>query len=361
MTLRAKNKKMMVDKKGGTVKVSSPFLKACRREQTEYTPVWLMRQAGRFLKEYRSLRRRYSFLTLCKTPELATQVTLLPIEKLNVDAAIIFADILLPLEPMGIDLAFAKGEGPVIHNPPRSRAEVEKLRVIEAEAELSFVMKAIHLVCRELAGKIPLIGFSGAPFTLASYLIEGGSSRNFVRTKILMYQDSQSWHLLMEKLSRVVTSYLNAQIRAGAQVVQLFDTWAGALSPSDYEEFVLPYSRKVFQGLPPDVPNIHFATGTAGFLELIKEAGGSIIGVDGRIDLGEAWKRLGYTVGIQGNLDPVILLASAERIEGAVKEILDAAGGRPGHIFNLGHGVLPQTPPEHARAMVEAVHRLSRK
>ncbi len=338
----------------------SIFLRACRREPTEYTPVWLMRQAGRFLADYRALRRQYPFLTLCKTPELAAQVTLLPIEKLGVDAAIIFADILLPLEPMGIDLEFTKGEGPVIHNPPRSRAEVEQLRDIEAEKDLPFVVAAIKQVCRELKGRIPLIGFSGAPFTLACYLIEGKSTRDFVRTKSLMYQDPACWHLLMEKLGAAIISYLNAQVRAGAAVVQLFDSWAGVLSPGDYEEFVLPHSQRIFHELSSKVPTIHFATGTAGIIDKMRTAGGDIIGIDWRMDLGEAWQRLGYEVGIQGNLDPSALLGPPERIESRVADILHKAEGRPGHIFNLGHGVLPQTPEENVIAMVEAVHRLSK-
>jgi uroporphyrinogen decarboxylase len=337
------------------------FLRACRRRETEYTPVWIMRQAGRFLKEYRALRRRYDFLTLCKTPDLATQVTLMPIERLGVDAAIIFADILLPLEPMGIDLEFSKGEGPVIHNPPRSRAEVEGLRRIEAEEDLPFVMEAITAVCRELKGKIPLIGFSGAPFTLASYLLEGGGTKNFIKTKSLMYHDPSCWHLLMEKLSEAIISYLNAQVRAGAGAVQVFDSWAGALSPQDYREFVLPHTQKVFQELSPDVPRIHFATGTSGILELMQEAGGDVMGIDWRIDLDAAWGRVGYNVGIQGNLDPAALFGPQERIERAVGEILHKAGGRPGHIFNLGHGVLPKTPEANVITMVEAVHRLSKR
>jgi uroporphyrinogen decarboxylase len=337
------------------------FLRACRREETECTPVWLMRQAGRFLRKYRSLRQRYSFLTLCKTPDLATQVTLMPIERLGVDAAIIFADILLPLEPMGVDLEFSKGEGPVIHNPPRSRPEVEQLRHIEADEDLAFVMEAIKAVCRELKGRIPLIGFSGAPFTLASYLLEGGGTKDFIRTKSLMYQDPSCWHLLMEKLSTVVCSYLNAQVRAGAGAVQVFDSWAGALSPPDYREFVLPHSQHVFQELPPEVPCIHFATGASGILELMQEAGGDVIGIDWRIDLEEAWGRLGYKVGIQGNLDPAALFGPQERIEKAVGEILEQAGGRPGHIFNLGHGILPKTPEANVITMVEAVHRLSKR
>jgi uroporphyrinogen decarboxylase len=336
------------------------FLRACQREPTEYTPVWVMRQAGRFLKEYRTLRRQYSFLTLCKTPELATRVTLLPIERLGVDAAIIFADILLPLEPMGIGLEFTKGEGPVIHNPIRNRSEVQGLKVIEAAEDLSFVMEAVRSVCRELQGRIPLIGFSGAPFTLASYLIEGGSTKDFIRTKSLMYQDPTSWHLLMEKLSAVIISYLNAQVRAGVGVIQLFDSWAGSLSPRDYEEFVLPHSQRVFHELSSKVPAIHFVTGASGILEQVMAAGGDIIGIDWRIDLGEAWQRLGYAVGIQGNLDPAALLGPQERIERKVAEILLSAEGRPGHIFNLGHGVLPQTPEENVITMVEAVHRLSK-
>jgi uroporphyrinogen decarboxylase len=336
------------------------FLRACRREPTEYTPVWLMRQAGRFLKEYRSLRQQYPFLTLCKTPELAAQVTLLPIERLGVDAAIIFADILLPLEPMGIDLEFTTAEGPVIHNPVNNRGEVEKLKIIEAEKAVPFVMEAIQAVCRELGERIPLIGFSGAPFTLASYLIEGVGAKDFVKTKSLMYQDPRSWHLLMEKLSAVVISYLNAQVRAGAKVVQLFDSWAGTLSPQDYEEFVLPHSQRVFYALSAEVPTIHFATGTAGILEQMKTAGGDIIGVDWRIDLDAAWRRLGYAVGIQGNLDPAVLIGPPERIESRVAAILHTVGGRPGHIFNLGHGVLPQTPEENVVTMVQAVHRLSK-
>jgi uroporphyrinogen decarboxylase len=337
------------------------FLRACRREETEYTPVWIMRQAGRFLKEYRALRRRYDFLTLCKTPDLATQVTLMPIKRLGVDAAIIFADILLPLEPMGIDLEFSKGEGPVIHNPSRNRAEVEALRHIEAEEDLSFVMEAIKAVCRELKGKIPLIGFSGAPFTLASYLLEGGGAKNFIKTKSLMYQDPSCWHLLMEKLSEAIISYLNAQVHAGAGAVQVFDSWAGALSPQDYREFVLPHTQKVFQELSPDIPRIHFATGTSGILELMLEAGGDVLGIDWRIELGDAWERMGYKVGIQGNLDPAALFGPQDRIERVVGEILEKAGGRPGHIFNLGHGVLPKTPETNVITMVEAVHRLSKR
>jgi len=298
---------------------------------------------------------------MCKTPELAARVTLLPLEKIKVDAAIIFADILLPLEPMGINLEFSKGEGPVIHNPPRTTAAIKKLKPVEPEHDLSFVMDAIRVVRRDLPSTIPLIGFSGAPFTLASYLIEGGGTRTFVRTKSLMYRDPTSWHILLERLSTVILDYLNAQIEAGAQAVQLFDSWAGVLSPADYGEFVLPYSQRIFSGLAEPVPAIHFATGTGGLLRSMRDAGGDIIGVDWRVDLATAWETIGFDVGIQGNLDPVVLLGPPDTIEKQVQRILTAAGGKPGHIFNLGHGVLPQTPEDHVATMVDVVHRLSRR
>ncbi len=339
----------------------SVFLKACRGEEVEYTPVWLMRQAGRYMEEYRSIRRRYDFLTMCKSPEIAAEVTLQPVEKLGVDAAIIFADILLPLEGMGIDLEFAKNEGPVIHNPVRTRADVERLRVIDPEEEVPFVMEALRMVRKELEGRIPLIGFSGAPFTLASYMVEGGHSRNFVLTKSLMYNEPSTWHLLMEKISEVVVRYLNAQIDAGAEAVQLFDSWVGCLSPSDYREYVLPHVKGIMEGIGGKVPVIHFATNSSTLLELMAEAGGDVIGVDWRIDIGEAWKRIGYEKAIQGNLDPVVLFARQEVIERAVKAILDSVGNRPGHIFNLGHGILPKTPVENVVALVDMVHRLSRR
>ena len=336
-----------------------PFLRACRRQPTDYTPIWLMRQAGRYMKEYRALRKKYSFLEMCKNPELAAQVTLQPVEKFNLDAAIIFSDILIPLEPMGVEFEFAKGEGPVFDHPLREMKDVEKLRIIEPEEELSFLMKAIRIVRKELEGKVPLIGFSGAPFTLASYIIEGGHSKNYILTKGLMYQDRPTWDALMEKISEVLIRYLNAQIRAGVQALQLFDSWVGCLSPRDYEEYVLPYSKKVIDGVDKNVPLIHFATSSSTLLELMREAGGDVIGVDWRVNIGEAWARLGYDVAIQGNLDPVILLASSDLIEKEVKRILNSVGGRPGHIFNLGHGILPNTPPDHVAALVEMVHQYS--
>ena len=336
-----------------------PFLKACRREPTEYTPVWLMRQAGRYLKEYRALRKKYSFLEMCKNSELAAQVTLQPIEKFGLDAAIIFSDILIPLEPMGVEFEFAKGEGPIFHHPLRQMKEVEKLRIIEPEEDTSFLMEAIRIVRKELEGKIPLIGFSGAPFTLASYIIEGGHSKNYILTKNLMYQDRPTWDALMEKLSEMLIRYLNAQIRSGVQALQIFDSWVGCLSPHDYGEYVLPYSKKVIEGIGENVPIIQFATSHSTLLELMKGAGGDVIGVDWRVDIGEAWGRIGYDVAIQGNLDPVVLLAPVDLIEKEVKRILDGVKGRPGHIFNLGHGILPNTPAENVAALVDMVHEYS--
>ncbi len=338
-----------------------PFLKACRREETPYTPIWLMRQAGRYLKEYRALRKKYSFLEMCKNPELAARVTLQPIEKFKLDAAILFSDILIPLEPMGVEFEFAKGEGPVFHQPLRERKDVERLRVFEPEEEISFLTKSIHIVRKELEGKVPLIGFSGAPFTLASYIIEGGHSKDYVLTKSLMYQDRPTWDVLMEKTSEVLIRYLNVQVRSGVQALQIFDSWVGCLGPDDYEEYVLPYSKKVLDGVGKTVPLIHFATSNATLLELMKQAGGDVVGVDWRMDIGEAWGRLGYDVAIQGNLDPVILLGSVELIEKNVKKILDRIGNRPGHIFNLGHGILPNTPPDHVAALVDMVHEYSSK
>lgn len=335
------------------------FLKACRRQPTSYTPIWLMRQAGRYLKEYRALRKKYSFLEMCKNPELAAQVTLQPVEKFKLDAAIIFSDILIPLEPMGVEFEFAKGEGPVFHHPLREKKDMERLVLFEPEEEISFLTKTIQIVRKELEGKVPLIGFSGAPFTLASYIIEGGHSQNYVLTKSLMYQDRPTWEGLMEKISEVLIRYLNLQVRSGVQAIQMFDSWVGCLSPADYEDYVLPYSKKVLKNVSKTVPLIHFATSNATLLELMKKAGGDVIGVDWRVNIGEAWVRLGYDVAVQGNLDPVILLGSVDLIEKNVKKILDTIGNRPGHIFNLGHGILPNTPPDHVAALVDMVHEYS--
>ena len=340
------------------------FLRACYRQTVDCTPVWLMRQAGRYMKEFREIRKKHSLLEVAKTPELAAEVTLQPIQQLDVDAAIIFADILLPLEPLGIKLEFVKGEGPVIHNPVRDQTAIDALRPVETEETLGFVGEAIRIVRRELNGKIPLIGFAGAPFTLASYIIEGGHSRHYINTKLMMYKHPKAWRSLMEKLTLVVTDYLRSQIRAGAQAVQIFDSWVGNLSPADYREYVLPYSKQVLDGIKsdgaiPKVPVIHFGTGTSTLLELMREAGGDVIGVDWRDPIDDAWKRIGYDVAVQGNLDPVTLLGPLSEIERGVRDILRRIGQRPGHIFNLGHGVLPETPVEHAKAMVEMVHAFS--
>jgi uroporphyrinogen decarboxylase len=335
------------------------FLKACRRQPTDCVPVWFMRQAGRYMEEYRKIRTGHSILEVCKTPELAAQVTLQPIERFPLDAAIIFADILLPLEPMGIELAFVADEGPVIYNPVRDKAAVEALKAVEPDA-LRFVYDAIRLARKALSGKVPLIGFAGAPFTLASYLIEGGSSRNFIETKRLMYHEPDIWHRLMEKLARVITGYLKAQVEAGAQAIQLFDSWVGALGPDDYREYVQPHVQLIFEQLKGlNVPCIHFGTGTSSLLELMKEAGGSVIGVDWRVRLDEARRRLGDDVAIQGNMDPVVLFAPLHEIERRVEAILREAGSKPGFIFNLGHGILPKTPIENVQATVDLVHKLS--
>lgn len=338
-----------------------PFLAACRRETVPFTPVWLMRQAGRYMKDYRALREKHSFLEMCKAPDLATRITLMPIDQIGVDAAIIFADILLPLEGMGIDFGFSDEGGPAIHTPVRSEGDIQKLRIIDPDEDVPFLLEAIRQVRHELEGRAPLIGFSGAPFTLASYLIEGGHSKSFVRTKALMYQNPGAWHALMEKLVSVVVRYVKSQIEAGAQAIQVFDTWVGWLGPTDYEAFVLPHSQRVFQELNNQVSSIHFATGSSTLLSLMRQAGGDVIGVDWRIHLGEAWEKIGYDVGIQGNLDPTVLFAPPEKIRDAVRAILAAAQNRFGHIFNLGHGILPETPIDHVRLMVDAVHEMSQR
>ncbi len=338
----------------------SRFLRACRRESVDRTPVWFMRQAGRYMAEYRALRQRYSLLAMCKTPDLAAQVTLQPIHRLPVDAAIIFTDLLIPLEPMGVKLVFAPNEGPVIENPVRCAPDVEALRLIDVEAELAFTLDAIRLVCRELDGALPLIGFAGAPFTLASYLIEGGGARHYLQTKRLMYHQPVIWHTLLDKLARVATAFARAQVVAGAQAIQLFDSWVGCLAPDDYRSYVLPHTRHVIEGVrEAGVPVIHFATGAATLLTAMREAGGDVIGVDWRLPLDEAWRCLGDDVGIQGNLDPVALFAPLSEISRRVDDILARAGNRPGHIFNLGHGILPETPVEHVQAVAEMVHARS--
>ena len=337
---------------------NSRLLRACRREPVDATPLWLMRQAGRYMAEYRALREKYTILELIRSPELAFEVTMQPINAFDLDAAIIFADILPPLEGMGLSLEFVKGEGPVLHNPVRTPADVDALRVTPAEESLPFTLDAIRLTTAELAPRgIPLIGFSGAPFTLAAYAVEGGSSRNHQHVKGLMMSDPATWHKLMEKLSQVVGEYLLAQAQAGAQVLQLFDSWVGALSPDDYRQHVMPYSRRAIEiAREAGVPIIHFGTDTSGMLGEIRDAGGDVIGVDWRIDLDRAWARLGPDVAVQGNLDPIALFAPWDELKARAKAVLDRAGGRPGHIFNLGHGILPQTPVDNVKRLAEFVH-----
>ncbi len=337
------------------------FMRACRREKTDCTPVWFMRQAGRYLSEYRKLREKHGLLTMFKTPDIAAEVTLQPIRALPVDAAIIFADILLPLEGMGIGIEFAEGEGPVIQNPVRTREDVEALRVAHPMEDLGYVMKGIAMVNAELSDKVALIGFAGAPFTLASYAIEGGGSRNYLFTKKLMYEQRETWDLLMGKLAETLKMYLLEQVRAGAQVVQLFDSWVGCLSPLDYCDFVLPHTAPVFDAMKAHgIPSIHFGTGTADLLPLMRTAGGDVIGADWRTNLDDAWARIGTAdSGIQGNLDPVVLMAPWPVVKSRAKDIMDRAAGRPGHIFNLGHGILPGTPVDTVRRLAEYVHEYS--
>jgi uroporphyrinogen decarboxylase len=338
--------------------VKSRFLAACARQEVDVTPIWLMRQAGRYMAEYRALREKYGMLELIKTPELACEVTMQPIQAFDLDAAIIFADILPPLESMGLRLSFEKGEGPVIHNPVRSQADVEALRTPIPEEGLWFTLEAIALTRRALAGRgIPLIGFSGAPFTLASYAIEGGGSHNYIQTKRFMVAEPPAWHHLMSKLSTVVGHYLLAQVRAGAQALQLFDSWVGCLSPEDYETYVLPYSQRVIEiASQGGVPLIHFGTGTSGMLRQFQQAGGDVIGLDWRMRLEDARQILGSSSALQGNLDPVALFYPWEELRPRVQHILDQAAGHSGYIFNLGHGILPQTPVSNVQRLVDFVH-----
>ncbi|HEX4210749.1 MAG TPA: uroporphyrinogen decarboxylase, partial [Candidatus Binataceae bacterium] len=335
-----------------------PLMKACRCEAAPYTPVWLMRQAGRYMPEYRRMRDQLTFLEMCQRPAIAAEVTVTAVERLNVDAAIIFADILLPLVPMRVGLRYEKGDGPMIDRPLRTAADLDRIPPFDVNDSLGYVAEAIRMVRASLGHK-PLIGFAGAPFTLASYLIEGGASRQYQATKTLMYTNPDVWHRMMTMIAAVTTDYLRMQIEAGADVVQLFDSWVGSLGPDDYRRFVLPHTRSVIEAVGKAVPVIHFGTVTGNLLELMREAGGDVIGLDWRVDLVEAWARLGYGVGVQGNLDPIALFAEPVEIHRRAKGILDAAGGRAGHIFNLGHGILPETPVDHVIALVEAVHELS--
>jgi uroporphyrinogen decarboxylase len=333
------------------------FLRACRREPVDCTPVWMMRQAGRYMAEYRALRAKHSMLEVCKTPELALEVTLQPL-KLGMDAAILFADILLPLEPMGAPFEFAKGEGPVIHSPITCKADVDKLHDIEIEDGLGYVLEAIKMIKKEV--KVPLIGFAGAPFTLASYLVEGGKSTAFAKAKRFMYAEPETFSALMHMLAEVVRKFLHKQIDAGCDAVQLFDSWVGQLSAVDYRTYVLPHVSHILKDIEKrGVPVIHFGTGTYHLLEAQREAGGTVIGLDWRTPIAEGWKKVGADCAVQGNLDPIALLAPVELAEKHAARVLEDAGGRPGHIFNLGHGILPETPPDTVKAVIDFVHRTS--
>lgn len=336
------------------------ILRAFRGETTDCTPIWLMRQAGRYMAEYRAIRAQHSFLEVSKTPALCTEVTLQPIRAFHMDAAIIFADIMTPLEGLGIDYDIVPGKGPVIDSPLRTLDAVEALRAFDAERDVDFLLTAIENVVKELNGEVPVIGFAGAPFTLACYIMEGQGSRQFAQARTTMLTNPTLWHALMQRLADMLVIYLRAQIHAGAQAIQLFDSWVGLLSPQLYREWVLPYTRQVFEGLnDAGVPRIHFGTGTATLLEAMAEAGGDVMGLDWRIPLDDGWRRVGHHRAIQGNLDPVVLLSSPEVIEEQVRDILARAAGRPGHTFNLGHGILRQTPPEHVGLLVDLVHKLS--
>jgi uroporphyrinogen decarboxylase len=335
--------------------MNSRFLDACRRRPTDVRPVWFMRQAGRYMKQYRDIRAKAGILEICKRPDLAAQVTLQPVEILDVDAAIIFADLLLPVEPMGLKLKFVTGEGPVIDNPVHTSDDVDSLSISNTD-ELGYVGEAIQIVVRQLAGRVPVIGFVGAPFTLASYMIEGGPSKNFVRTKTMMYRDETLWRRLMGKLVDVLGPFALSQVTGGARAIQVFDSWAGALGPDDYVRYVAPYSRALIERIrTASVPVIHFGTGAAGFFRELHAAGGDVMGVDWRINIDQAWMDISYRSAIQGNLDPGVLFAPLPELKMRVHELLKRTGTRPGHIFNLGHGILPETPVDHVRAVVDFV------
>lgn len=338
-----------------------PFMRACRRESSSVTPIWLMRQAGRYMAEYRVIRDKISFLDLCKDPALCAEVMCTAVKRLGVDAAIIFSDLLPILEPMGMDLEFAKGDGPVIHNPLRVAADVDRVQELTSMDSLNFVTETVRLTRQELPAEIPVIGFAGAPFTLASYMIEGGSSRNYMHTKMLMYRDRGAWKVLMTKLSHSIARYLNAQIVAGAQCVQLFDSWAGCLSVQDYTQYVYPYVKQIIDSIAPGVPVINFATGNPALLPLLRGDNRTVVGIDWRIPLDDAWKVVGFDRAVQGNLDPLALLADQETLREMAADVLQRAGGRSGHIFNLGHGILQQTDVDQVIALVDMVHELSAK
>jgi uroporphyrinogen decarboxylase len=342
--------------------VNDRILRALRREPVDTTPVWFMRQAGRYMAEYRALRARYSLLELCRAPELAVQVTLQPVNAIDVDAAILFSDLLLPFTPMGLELDFVKGEGPAIANPIRTAGDVKRLKRFEPREALGHVLETIRLLRRELTGRVPLIGFGGAPFTLAAYAIEGGPSTSYARTKAFMYSQPDAWHALCRTFAGSMADYLRAQVEAGAQALQVFDSWAGALGRADYREFALPHTKGIFDAIASTgVPTIHFGVGTAAILRDLAEAGGHAIGVDWRLPLDEAWTVIGDERAIQGNLDPTLLLGPDDRLLAGAADVLRRAAGRPGHVFNLGHGVLPDTPLEKVQALASYVHAHGRR
>ncbi len=331
------------------------FLRACRREPTERTPVWFMRQAGRSQREYRELRERHGILDICRTPELAARVTKLPVEQLGVDAAILFSDIMVPVAGMGASLAIEEGRGPLIDRPVRSAGDIARLHALDPEEDVPFVLEAVREIAKDI--DCPLIGFAGAPFTLASYLVEGGPSRDYARTKALMWSEPELWDRLMSLLSDSMLAYLGAQVEAGASAVQLFDSWAGALSPQDYRDRVLPFSRRILEGLAgAGVPRIHFGVGASHLVELLRDAEADVVGLDWRIPLDEGWARLGDGVAVQGNLDPAAVLAPWDALQRKAHDVLERAAGRPGHVFNLGHGVLPASDPDTLRRLVDLVH-----
>jgi uroporphyrinogen decarboxylase len=335
------------------------FVRACLRQPVDRTPVWFLRQAGRYMPEYQAVRRPHSLLQICKNPDLAAEVTITAAEKLDVDAAIIFADLLLPLEGMGLDFEFLAGEGPVIHHPVRTPGDVENLRTDRAH-ELGYVAEAIRKVVAHFQDRIGIIGFCGAPFTLASYMIEGAGSRNYIFTKTLMYRDPSVWQLLLEKLASVLAEYAAQQVEAGADVIQIFDSWAGALSPADYRDFVLPVTTRLVRKVQAlGVPVIYFGVDTATLLPAMRETGADVIGLDWRVPLDQGWSALGHAVAVQGNLDPITLFAGEDLLRDRVHQILAQAGGRPGHIFNLGHGIVPGTPVENVQRVVQYVREFS--
>jgi uroporphyrinogen decarboxylase len=337
--------------------VNERFLRACRRQPVDATPVWFMRQAGRYMSDYRALRERYSLLEICRQPELAVAVTLQPVDAIEVDAAILFSDLLIPFTPMGLDFDFVKGEGPSIERPIRDGSDVDRLRMFEPREALAHVLETIRILRGELAGRVPLIGFGGAPFTLASYAIEGGPSTSYAKAKAFMYAEPAAWHRLCDHFARVIGDYMRAQIEAGAQAIQIFDSWAGQLSRDDYREFALPHTRRIFEMLAGSgVPTIHFGVNTGAILADLAEAGGDVVGVDWRTPLDEAWERIGLDRAVQGNLDPVRLLGPEEGMFAAADDVLRRAAGRPGHIFNLGHGVLPETSLAQVQELARHVH-----